>query len=176
MRLATLFITATAAAPTTFETGNFITSPDVEWTLDKDSVMGGSSTCDIERRNDHIHFTGQLNLVGGGFAGFIAQIENKLSGVDVIRVSGRTPDPERTFEINVSRNDRDSGRWYHALPLGTDYQSFEVKLSDFYFEYHGQPNPDVPPPFGSQLRKVGINIHDKKSEAFEADINIIQGL
>ena len=82
MRIATLFVTAATAAPAKFETENLITSPNVEWTLDLDYVMGGSSTATFERRDDHIHFTGNLNLVGGGFAGFVAQVENKLSGVE----------------------------------------------------------------------------------------------
>ena len=89
-------------------------------------------------------------------------------------MSGRTPTPERTFKIGVSRDN--DGTWYHALTLGAEYQSFEVKLDDFYFSYHGRPNPEIPPPFGSQIRKVRINLSDGKPEPFEADINIIQGL
>ena len=42
--------------------------------------------------------------------------------------------------------------------------------------YHGRPNPEVPPPVGSTLRKVGISISDEKTDLFEVDINVIQGI
>ena len=51
-----------------------------------------------------------------------------------------------------------------------------MKFDDFYFSYHGRPNEDVPPPVGSTLRKVRINISDNKPEPFEVDVNIIQGV
>ena len=80
MKLTSLFIAAASAAPAKFETENFITSPDVEWVLSLDNVMGGGSTGAFEQLDDHIHFTGQLDLVNGGFAGFVGKIGNKLSG------------------------------------------------------------------------------------------------
>ena len=47
-------------------------------TLNK--VMGGDSIGKIERYDDYIHFEGQLELEKGGFAGFNARIESKLTG------------------------------------------------------------------------------------------------
>ena len=68
------------------------------------------------------------------------------------------------------------GTWYHPLALENEFKSFEVKFEDFYFSYHGRPNDSIPPPLGSQIRKVRINISDEKPGPFEADINIIQGV
>ena len=64
--------------------------------------------------------------------------------------------------------------WYHKLPLENEYKSFEVKFEDFYWMYHGRPNPNVDPPNPAKLRRVRINISDGKSEPFEADFNLIE--
>ena len=78
-----VFISASVfSAPTVFETENFVTEDEVEWELNMDSVMGGSSTGKMQRFPDHIHFTGQLDLVDGGFAGFRANIDTKLTGYE----------------------------------------------------------------------------------------------
>ena len=39
-----------------------------------DNVMGGESVGQIDRYEDHIHFTGQLDLINGGFATFTADV------------------------------------------------------------------------------------------------------
>ena len=80
MRLFSLFIATASTSPTKFETENFITSPDVEWTLMMDSVMGGGSLGAFEKLDNHIHFTGQLDIINGGFAGFVGRIDSKLTG------------------------------------------------------------------------------------------------
>ena len=91
-----------------------------------------------------------------------------------LRISGRTPNKGRKFDIGVSRENDET--WYHPVALEEENKSFEVSFNDFYFMYHGRPNPEVPPPVGSTLRKVGISISDEKTEPFEVDINVLQGI
>ena len=183
-----IFAATVSAAPSKFESENFITSEEVTWRTANDNVMGGSSLGTIEHFGEYIHFTGQLDLIDGGFAGFNGQIGSKLTGYDgktkflkkrkitgnlVLRVSARTPTPERTFKVGILRDT--GGTWYHKLSLEQEFKSFEIDFDDFYFSYHGIPG-DLPPPLGSQVRQVRINISDEKPEPFEADINIIQGV
>ena len=59
---------------------NFATSDNVEWKLSMDSVMGGASLGNLERFDDRLYFSGQLDLVNGGFAGFIGNIGSGLNG------------------------------------------------------------------------------------------------
>merc|ERR1712170_177100 len=169
MKIARLLLATSSAVPTSYESENFITS--IDWKLSMDSVMGGGSLGAIEQIDEYIHFTGELDLIDGGFAGLV---DSKLTGYEGLRVSGRTPNTDRTFKVGVSRDN--DGTWYHPLALENEFKSFEVKFDDFYFSYHGRPNDSIPPPLGSQIRKVRINIADKKPGPFEADINIIQGV
>ena len=59
---------------------NFATSDNVEWKLSMDSVMGGASVGNLERFDDRLYFSGQLDLINGGFAGFIGNIGSGLNG------------------------------------------------------------------------------------------------
>ena len=77
-----IFAAAVSAAPSKFESENFITSEEVTWRTANDNVMGGSSLGTIEHFGEYIHFTGQLDLIDGGFAGFNGQIGSKLTGYD----------------------------------------------------------------------------------------------
>ena len=192
MKIASILLATVSAfpswweLPTNYESENFITS--IDWKLSMDSVMGGGSLGAIEQIDEYIHFTGELDLIDGGFAGFVGYVDSKLTGYEGkgvhstthleffqgLRVSGRTPNTDRTFKVGVSRDN--DGTWYHPLALENEFKSFEVKFDDFYFSYHGRPNDSIPPPLGSQIRKVRINISDEKPGPFEADINIIQGV
>ena len=184
MKVIGLFLASASAVPTGYESENFIET--TQWELYMDSVMGGSSIGAIEQFPDYVHFTGTLNLIDGGFAGFRGYIDQKLTGYEgkkfrkavsifeVLRVSGRTPNIGRAFQVGVSRNN--GGTWYHPLSLESEFKSFEVKFNDFKYKYHGQPDDSIPPPVGSQIRKVQISISDKNTALFEADINIIQGI
>ena len=157
--------------------------------------MGGDSIGKIERYDDYIHFEGQPELVKGGFAGFNARIESKLTGskgtlqsrlFNHFRTSGLWPNTkqclantDRVFKVGVARDHElpfNDGVWFYNLPLEKEYKSFEVNFDEFYFAWHGKPQDDVPPPYGSILRKIRININDNNPEPFEADINIIQGI
>ena len=108
MKLGAFLLATGLAAPATYETENFITSNEIEWDLrngikhvlvelfnfsgfwwicfepskSMDSVMGGGSLGQMERFEDHIHFTGELDLIDGGFAGFKAYIDTKLTGYE----------------------------------------------------------------------------------------------
>lgn len=167
-------LASVSAVPFAAEKENFITSGNVEWDLRMDSVMGGGSVAEINVYDDRVYMTGQLDLINGGFASFYGEIESKLTGFDGLRVSGRTPDPERVFEVYVSREF--DGTWYHPLALEKEYKSFEVNFSDFYFSYHGnRPDFEVSPPVGSVIRKVGVIVADKRPEVFEVEVNIIEG-
>ena len=173
MKVAYLLPLAATAAPTTTSSENLITSPSVTWELEMDSVMGGGSLGYLDRFNDHIHFSGQLDLVDGGFATFYAHVGEAMVGYQGLRISARTSTPERQFDVSVSPDYNDL-TWYHRLPLETEYKSFEVFFENFFFAYHGRPSSGVPPPSSTILRKVRINISDGKPEAFEADFNVIQ--
>ena len=82
MKLAYLMPFATSAAPTTKTSDNLITSPNVNWELEMDSVMGGGSLGYLNRFDDHIHFSGQLDLVDGGFATFYADVGEAMVGYE----------------------------------------------------------------------------------------------
>ena len=82
MKLTGVTFAAVSAAPSKLESENFITSGEVTWRTANDNVMGGSSLGTIEHFGEYIHFTGQLDLIDGGFAGFNGQIGSKLTGYD----------------------------------------------------------------------------------------------
>ena len=105
--------------------------------------------------------------------------KSKIERILGLRVSGRTPNTDRVFKVGVARDHElpfNDGVWFYNLPLENEYKSFEVNFDEFYFAWHGKPQDDVPPPYGSILRKIRININDNNPEPFEADINIIQGI
>ena len=91
MKVAYLLPLAATAAPTTTSSENLITSPSVTWELEMDSVMGGGSLGYLDRFNDHIHFSGQLDLVDGGFATFYAHVGEAMVGYQGLRISA-TPE------------------------------------------------------------------------------------
>lgn len=90
MKLTGVIFAAVSAAPSKFESENFITSGEVTWRTANDNVMGGSSLGTIEHFGEYIHFTGQLDLIDGGFAGFNGQIGSKLTGYDGKGITNKT--------------------------------------------------------------------------------------
>ena len=80
MKFAYLLPIATTAAPTTASSDNLVTSTSIKWELEMDSVMGGGSLGYLDRFDDHIHFSGQLDLVDGGFATFYAHVGEAMVG------------------------------------------------------------------------------------------------
>ena len=89
-----------------------------------------------------------------------------------MRISARTANPDRKFDISVAPA-IEGLTWYHRLQLETEYKSFDVPFDQFYFSYHGRPNPGAPPPDSTMLRTIRINISDDRPEPFEADFNLI---
>ena len=80
MKISHLLPCATLAAPTTTSSENLVTSPTVDWVLEMDSVMGGGSLGYLDRFDDHINFSGQLDLVNGGFASFKGNVGEAMAG------------------------------------------------------------------------------------------------
>ena len=82
MKLYSLLFTSVYCIPAKYDSENFVTSNEVSWVLSMDSVMGGGSLGTLDQYDDHIHFSGQLDLINGGFAGFIGPIGSKLTGYE----------------------------------------------------------------------------------------------
>ena len=82
MKFYSLLFTSAYCVPAKYDSENFVTSNEVSWVLSMDSVMGGGSLGTLDQYEDHIHFSGQLDLINGGFAGFIGPIESKLTGYE----------------------------------------------------------------------------------------------
>ena len=81
IKLSHLLPCATLAAPTTTTSSeNLVTSSTVDWVLEMDSVMGGGSLGYLDRFDDHINFSGQLDLVNGGFASFKGNVGEAMAG------------------------------------------------------------------------------------------------
>ena len=81
MKLSLVLPCASLAAPTTTTSSeNLVTSPSVDWVLEMDSVMGGGSLGYLDRFDDHINFSGQLDLVNGGFASFKGNVGEAMAG------------------------------------------------------------------------------------------------
>ena len=80
MKVTCLFLASASAVPTAYESENFIET--IQWELYMDSVMGGSSIGAIEQFPDYVHFTGTLNLIDGGYAGFRGYVDQKLTGYE----------------------------------------------------------------------------------------------
>ena len=80
MKVTGIFLATASAVPTVYQSENFIKT--IQWELYMDSVMGGSSIGAIEQFADYVHFTGTLNLIDGGFAGFRGYIDEKLTGYE----------------------------------------------------------------------------------------------
>jgi NADH dehydrogenase [ubiquinone] 1 alpha subcomplex assembly factor 1 len=146
------------------------------WQAINDGVMGGVSSGRMVQIDNNLRFEGLLSLENsGGFASvrrFIAEDLSKTSGV---RLQIRSD--ERRYQFRLRQDGRYDGiAWRAEFTTTGDWQTLELRYSEFVPVFRGRQVRDAGPVAPSSIRQVGFMLADKTAGPFRLDIRSIEFL
>ena len=143
------------------------------WRIVNDTVMGGRSSCSF-RLNDAGHglFEGRVSLENNGGFSSVRHRFRPVNVQDKSKLVLRLKGDGKRYQIRI----KDSSRRYYSyityINTGSDWETFELELNDFYPYYRGyelnRPNFNH-----TSIEELSILIGNKKAERFQLLIDRI---
>ena len=147
------------------------------WLIINDDVMGGRSSSSFELQENSLIFKGNVSLENNG--GF-ASLRSPFGKVDLSNyktVTIRYKGSQRGFAFTLE-NER---AYYRPnfkkmfLPKSTDWETVTLTLSDFEaYSFGRNIGYNLTPKIQEDIIRMGIILNDKKSGAFELEIDFIE--
>jgi NADH dehydrogenase [ubiquinone] 1 alpha subcomplex assembly factor 1 len=152
-------------------------SPDLDWYVQNDNVMGGRSEGGFEITPGELIFSGSTNTNGGGFSSirtrpFEARDLSKHDGIR-LRVKG----DGRLYTWQLQTNARYRGYpvsyWAEFDTLDGEWSTVNIPFARFYPQFRGfeLDGPELDP---SEITEFGLYIYDKKDGAFELKLDSVE--
>lgn len=146
------------------------------WRPLNDTVMGGRSNSEMSLASDGVaRFAGETSLENnGGFASVRAEIEpGSMAGSTglAMRIRG----DGRTYRALVSTN-RGTGRGSYDIEFETvpgEWRVVSLPFDDMRLNIRGR-RPEAAPPEAGDVQSIGLLIGDKRSGAFQLDVDWIR--
>ena len=152
-------------------------TPDLEWYVQNDNVMGGRSKGGFEVTSGQLIFAGSTNTNGGGFSSIRTRpFKLDLSAFDGIELRLKADGRRYTWQLQTNARNRGYRVSYWAefdTPDG-DWDTVRIPFSRFYPQFRGF-ELDGPPLDPSDITEFGLYIYDKKDGPFELRLDSIAG-
>jgi NADH dehydrogenase [ubiquinone] 1 alpha subcomplex assembly factor 1 len=153
-------------------------TPDLDWYVQNDNVMGGRSEGGFELTPGELIFAGSTNTNGGGFSSirtrpFEALDLSKHDGIR-LRVKG----DGRLYTWQLQTNARYRGfavsYWAEFDTVDGEWSTVDIPFSRFYPQFRGfkldEPELELD---SSEIIELGLYIYDKKDGRFELRLDSV---
>jgi NADH dehydrogenase [ubiquinone] 1 alpha subcomplex assembly factor 1 len=144
-------------------------SPDFDWYVQNDNVMGGRSEGGFDISSGQLIFSGNTNTNGGGFSSIrTQQLKIDLSAYTGIRVKVKADGRRYTWHLQTSARWR--GRlvnyWADFDTLAEETNVIDIPFTNFFPQLRGF-KLDGPELDTSQITEFGLYQYDKTDGPFE---------
>ncbi len=147
-------------------------TPDLNWFIQNDNVMGGRSQGDFELAPGEMIFTGSTNTRGGGFSSVLTR-RFDLDLTDYTGIEVRLRADGRVYTWELASNARNSGYpvsyWAEFATrddlAADEYETVRIPFASFYPHFRGfrLREPALDP---AGIRGFGLYIYDKQDGPF----------
>ena len=150
-------------------------SPDLEWYVVNDNVMGGRSEGDFEEEQGNLYFAGRTNTNGGGFS----SIRTQPMQLDLAKYAGiqlKVKGDGRRYTWRLTTDARWRGRqisyWADFDTRDGEWSTVEIPFSGFKPQFRGYQleGPALDP---AQITGMGLMIYDKLDGPFELHVQSV---
>lgn len=169
---------------------NLADTPQQQWSIVNDGVMGGRSSSRINNHGDTLLFFGTVSLENnGGFASINQPITpRQLKGKDTssaalvaqksaaIRMTLTAKGDGKRYQLRIKTGNGMAQTTYKAgfTPLNGTPQQWQFTPQQFIETFRGRDYPTRPKPDFNQLSAVGILISDKQAGDFQLELHSLQ--
>jgi hypothetical protein len=150
-------------------------SPDLEWYVVNDNVMGGRSEGDFKEEQGDLSFAGRTNTNGGGFS----SIRTQPMQLDLAKYAGiqlRIKGDGRRYTWRLTTDARWRGRqisyWADFNTRDGEWTTVEIPFSRFMPQFRGY-QLDGPALDPARIRGMGLMIYDKQDGPFELHVDSV---
>lgn len=149
-------------------------TPNKQWQIVNDGVMGGLSNSSIQLTEEgHGKFAGHVSLENnGGFASvrLPTDIDVKSDEQEIIlKIKG----DGKTYQCRLKGSRSQSETYVHQFNTNGEWQTIKLKLKDFYAQYRGRklnkPNFNF-----DKIELFGFLIANKREEDFKLLIDSVE--
>lgn len=149
-------------------------TPDDDWTVENDGVMGGHSEGFVEVADGTLRFTGTLVTRDGGFSQTRAQKRVDLREYSAVEL--RVRGGGRTFQVEVSDGTRRNGRdvaQRGAFTTTEEWRTVRVPFSSLEATVHGEP-VEAEPLALDAVESIALFIADGQDGPFRLEVDWIR--
>jgi len=151
-------------------------SPDLQWYVQNDTVMGGRSNGQFKQSGGVLVFSGETNTNGGGFSSIRTRaLQLNLSSHDGIRLAVKGDGRRYTWHLQTDATwrgrkvsywsdfDTQSGKW---VTVDIGFSKFKPQFRGFQL--------DGPELDRAKITQMGLYIYDKRDGPFEFQLDSVQ--
>jgi len=146
----------------------------LHWGVVNDTVMGGRSTSQFSVNNGALHFTGKLNLNGGGFAS-IRSIPQRMNLGPFEGLKVRIRGDGRSYQMRLMTGRRSVAYRAEFETVADQWRDIILPFSDFVATWRGQRVQARPLDLRS-IQSVGVMIADNLNGPFALEIDSIEAV
>ncbi len=152
-------------------------SPELDWYVQNDNVMGGRSEggFDFDKQGMLI-FAGSTNTNGGGFSSIRTRpFKLDLSAYRGIRLRVKADGRRYTWQLQSAARYRGYrvSYWADFDTLDGEWDTVDIPFADFYPQVRGF-KLDGPELDTSEITELGLYIYDKKDGPFELHLDSVK--
>ncbi len=150
-------------------------TPDLNFYVVNDTVMGGRSEGDFDVSRGELRFRGRTNTDGGGFSSIRSHpLELDLADYDGIRLRLRGDGRRYTLRLTTTARwrGRDVAYWARFDTSDGGWSTVDVPFRDFFPQFRGVPL-DGPALDSSRITGLGIMIYDGRDGRFDLRVDSI---
>lgn len=147
-------------------------TPDLDWYVQNDNVMGGRSEGGFNVVKTELVFAGSTNTNGGGFSSIrTRRFKLDLAKYEGIRLRLKADGREYTWQLNT--NARNNGYpvsyWAEFDTPDAEWVEIDIPFAKFYPQFRGfkLDGPELDP---SDITEFGLYIYDKKDGPFKLQL------
>jgi monofunctional biosynthetic peptidoglycan transglycosylase len=176
----TTFISSPTAANTGSEGSLLLTdftegTPDLQWYVVNDNVMGGRSEGGFDIEGTKLVFTGRTNTRGGGFSSIrTGRLQLDLSGHSGIRLRVMGDGRRYTWRLttNARWRGREVGYWANFDTVAGEWTTVDIPFSAFVPRFRGY-QLDGPQLDSAKITGMGLMIYDNLDGAFKLQLDSV---
>jgi len=151
-------------------------TPELDWYVQNDNVMGGRSEGGFAVEDNRLNFTGSTNTNGGGFSSIrTTRFKLDLSKYQGIRLRLKADGRRYTWQINTNakRSGYPVSYWAEFDTPDGEWAEIDIPFGQFYPQFRGYKldGPELDP---GDITEFGLYIYDKKDGPFELILDRIE--
>jgi NADH dehydrogenase [ubiquinone] 1 alpha subcomplex assembly factor 1 len=152
-------------------------SPDLDWYVQNDNVMGGRSEGGFETKEQgELVFAGSTNTNGGGFSSIRTQpFQLDLSKYNGIQLRVKGDGRRYTWQLQTTARYRGFpvSYWADFETVDGEWSTVNIPFATFYPQFRGfkLDGPELDP---SEMTELGLYIYDKLDGRFELRLDSVE--